>query len=337
MTGRPVWRVPFARVTVLVAAVTLAWSLAVSAGARAGVSPRRVTASGLTPSQLAADLRDAEGVRTVPADLQPPLGEARSAVPAISENGCRLGRAGVWKKPCVYGDTTSRRSVVLFGDSHAGMWFPALNLISKRQHWRLIDLTKSGCPGVEVNLNAWFLNGALYSACTQWRAKAMAHIAALHPALVIVTWARWLEAPEARPTPGIPTGYGGPWEDGVAATFSFLRRAARRVIFISDVPTLPESAPVCLAQHLSDVQACTPSRSAATSFAAVKASELELARRNGIGSIDPTSWFCTETRCPVIVRNLLVYQDNSHMTREWSRFLTPVLRGAILRVMWKLP
>jgi hypothetical protein len=217
------------------------------------------------------------------------------------------------------------------------MWFPALTLISNQQHWRLIDLTKSGCPAVEVNLAAYFLNGALYSACTQWRAQAMAYIAALHPALVVVTWARWLEAPEAAATPGIPTGYGGPWEDGVAATFGFLRHAARRVIFVSDTPTLPESAPLCLAQHTSDVQACTAARSAATSLATVKASELELARRQGVNSIDPTSWFCTDARCPVIVSNLLVYQDNSHMTREWSRFLAPVLAGSILPIMRKLP
>jgi len=315
-------RVPFALVTVLLTAVALMSSL---------TDPARAT-DALTPSQLAADLRAAEQVRRVPANLQPPIARARSAVPAISENGCRLGRAGVWKKPCIYGDAASHTSVVVFGDSHAGMWFPALNLISKQQHWRLIDLTKSGCPAVDVNLGVWFLNGALYSACNQWRATAMAHIAALHPAFVIVSWARWLEAPEALPTPGIPTGHGSPWEDGVAAAFDFLRHAAKRVIFISDIPTLPESAPGCLADHISDVQACTVSQTAATPLAAVKASELELARREGIGAIDPTSWFCAETRCPLIVDNLLIYQDNSHMTREWSRFLSPVLGAAILRL-----
>lgn len=316
-------RVPFAPVTVLLTAVTLMSSLTGVAAARGR----------LTPSLLAADLRAAEQVRRVPANLEPPLANARSAVPAISENGCRLGRAGVWKKPCVYGDTASRTSVVVFGDSHAGMWFPALELISKQQRWRLIDLTKSGCPAVDVNLSAWFLNGAPYSACSQWRATAMAHIASLHPALVIVSWARWLEQPEAVPTPGVPTGFGNPWEDGIAAAFDSLRHAARRVIFISDTPTLPWSAPACLAQHVSNVQACTASQSASTQFASVKASELELARREGVGAIDPTSWFCTQARCPAIVNNLLVYQDNSHMTREWSRFLAPVLGAAILGTM----
>lgn len=302
--------------------------------AEARAASSTATKHQLTASQLAADLRSAAWLTKVPANLQPPLGDAGSAVPAISENGCRLGRAGVWKKPCVYGDRTARASVVVFGDSHAAMWFPALNLIGKQQHWRLVDLTKSGCPPVDVDLAAWFLGGAPYAACTQWRSEAMAHIAALHPALVVVTWARWLEQPEARPTPGVPGGYGGAWQDGVAATFRFLRHAAGRVVFISDDPTLPVSAPLCLASHPADVQACTPSLATATALPSVKADELSLAKLEGVFSIDPTPWFCTPRRCPPIVDNLLVYQDNSHITREWSQFLAPLLAARILPV-WR--
>jgi hypothetical protein len=213
------------------------------------------------------------------------------------------------------------------------MWLPALAAIAKAQHWRLVGLVKSGCPAVEVSLAAWFLDGALYSACSRWRAAAMAHIAELHPRAVIVAWARWLEAPEARPTPGIPTGYGSPWLDGVATTFSFLRRNARQVIFISDVPTLSWSAPVCLAAHRSDVQACTPTRNDTISLPSVRDEELGLAERAGIHSIDPTPWFCTATRCPLIVGNILVYHDNSHMTKQWARFIAPVLAHAIVPII----
>ena len=48
--------------------------------------------------------------------------------------------------PCIYGATTSHTSVVLFGDSHAAAWFPALDLISKQQHWRLVIFTKDVVP-----------------------------------------------------------------------------------------------------------------------------------------------------------------------------------------------
>ena len=149
---------------------------------------------------------------------------------------------------------------------------------------------------------------------------------------MIVSWARWIE-PEARQKPGVPTGYGGPWQDGVAAIFQFLRSSAKHVVFISDTPYLPRSAPDCVAGHLSDVRPCTIKRRDATVLPAIKAAELRIAKQEHIPSIDPTSWFCAPRICPVIVGNVLVYHDKAHMTDEWSRFLAPVLEHAILRTM----
>lgn len=286
----------------------------------------------LTAAQLAADLHNGALVTTVPGDIRPPLATAwDTGAPAIAYNGCTLKHGGVRIKRCVYGDTSSQTSVVLFGDSHAAMWWPALTLISKQQHWRLIDMTKAGCPPVEVNIAAWFRNGAPYPECAQWRAEAMARIAALRPSLVVVSWARFLEEPEARPLPGVPGRYPSAWQDGVAALFSFLRHVARHVIFISDIPTLSESAPPCLSAHEFDVPACMTTPGAATVLPAVKDEELALARQEGVGAIDPTSWFCTPTRCPVIVGDILVYRDNSHMTSDWARFIAPVAGDAIVR------
>ena len=131
----------------------------------------------------------------------------------------------------------------------------------------------------------------------------------------------------------MPTGYGGPWQDGVAAIFQFLRRSAKHVIFISDTPYLQQSAPDCVAGHLSDVRPCTTTRSHATVFPAIKAAELRIAKQEQINSTDPTSRFCAPRVCPVIVGNILVYHDKSHMTTEWSRFIASVLGNAILRTM----
>jgi hypothetical protein len=126
-------------------------------------------------------------------------------------------------------------------------------------------------------------------------------------------------------------GYGGPWQDGVAAIFQFLRRSAKQVIFISDTPYLPQPAPDCLAGHLSDVRSCAIKRSNATVLPAIKAAQLRIAKQEQINTIDPTSWFCAAKVCPVIVGNILVYHDKSHMTTEWSRFIAPALGTAMSR------
>jgi len=315
-------------------AATVAWvaRLPLAALATASAAPPGFTAAHtLTPARLAADL--AAGVRTTvaPPHLDPPLNTAALSKPVIVDNGCSLQYVAVSSKPCIYGDPSSRVSVVLFGDSHAAAWFPALDVISTQQHWRLIDFTKAGCPPAEVNIN-FFRGNVPYPACTAWRHNAKRQIAALHPTVVIVSWARFLE-PEAREEQGVPTGHGSAWLNGLADTFGFLHRVARHVIFISDVPTLRYPAPACVSAHEADVYHCTVSRSESVALPTVKLEELQLAKREHITSIDPIPWFCDPTRCPVIVRNILLYRDNSHMVPAWSRFIAPVLADSILPVV----
>lgn len=314
-----------------ISVVVLCTSLFAIPGSNATATPPALTTNHrLTPTQLTRDLAVGVNTRKVPRNLDPPLANAENAKPIIVNNGCHLQYVEVRSKPCVYGDAKSPTSVVLFGDSHAAAWFPALNLISHQQHWRLIDLTKAGCPPAQANI---LRRGQPYPECTQWRRNAKAQIAALHPALVIMTWARYIEQPEARPLAGVPAGYGSTWQNGLAAIFSFLQRSAIHVVFISDVPTLSQLAPECVSGHMSDARACTTKRKAATLLPGIKKQEISLARRAGITTIDPTSWFCAATRCPVIVGNIILYRDNAHMVPAWSRFIAPVLSDTIVPLM----
>jgi hypothetical protein len=218
--------------------------------------------------------------------------------------------------------------VVLFGDSHASVWFPALNRISAQQGWRLVVMAKSGCPAAAVNVVRF---GKLFTNCPIWRRDAERQIARLHPALVVVAYSQYLGGD--RPLAGVPTGYGSTWLDGTEATFSFLRRAAVRTVFLTDVPMLTQVAPDCVSAHLSDVRPCTVARTTGIRYPGVTHQELQLAARNHIDGIDSTPWFCAADRCPVIVDNILMYRDAQHMTPQWSRFLTPVLADAIKPVI----
>jgi peptidoglycan/LPS O-acetylase OafA/YrhL len=311
---------------IVIAIVTLSGSLAAPLASTA--APARLTAlDSLASPSLRADLVAGAQTIEVPSNLRPALTGLASAAPRIIADGCELGPGRDEIKPCAYGDRGSHTTVVLFGDSHAGHWFDALSWISKRRHWRLVVMTKEGCTAAEVTL----VHGS-DNVCPLWREKAKARIARLRPALVIVSWARWIE-PWASQKAGVPTGYGGAWQDGVAAIFQFLRRSAKQVIFISDTPYPDHSAPDCVAGHLSDVRPCTRQRSDSTVLPLIKAAELRISKQQHVNSIDPASWFCTPKVCPVIVGNILVYHDKSHMTPEWSRFIAPALDNAIQRAM----
>jgi hypothetical protein len=302
---------------------------ALKAGAAANVlRTSRSSEHLLTASRLSAYLRAAASIRKVPANLTPSLSDPQAWAPPIVYNDCSLFIGGVRSEPCVYGDTHAHTSVVLFGDSHAGQWFSALEQISIQRHWRLLIFTKAGCSPPEVTL---------YALCDTWRQNSEAQIAAVHPAIVFVSWARGIEA-RATAQAGVPTPYRSPWLNGIAAIFKFLRRASGRVIFISDTPNFWFNAAECISRHLTDVKPCnsTPRREAVI-LPKIRAEEFQLADRTGIASIDPTAWFCTPTVCPVVVRNIMVFRDVGHITPAWASFIEPVFATAVTSILADAP
>ena len=62
--------------------------------------------------------------------------------------------------------------MVLFGDSHASQWLPALERAAKADHFALEVLTKSGCPFPTMTVYQASL-GRSYTECDSWRASAL--------------------------------------------------------------------------------------------------------------------------------------------------------------------
>jgi hypothetical protein len=57
-----------------------------------------------------------------------------------------------------------------------------------------------------------------------------------------------------------------------------------------------------------------------------RAAETDAATQAHVKLIDPAPWFCGASgTCPPIVGNVLVYQDDSHITIEMSDGLAPLL------------
>jgi peptidoglycan/LPS O-acetylase OafA/YrhL len=282
----------------------------------------------LTPARLSRLLSRGVNVRRVPSNLVPSLTKAPSDIPIVSGNGCLVLDSGTRSHGCVYGDKSSHTTVVLFGDSHAAAWFPAVNRISQQHHWRLVFRAKAGCPVADVLVSR---HGGPYQTCVTWRKNTLNQIAHMDPALVIATSSEYINS--AKPVSGVPTGEGSTWLDGTAYTFNRLRQSARRVVYIADVPHLQQPGAYCVSNHVSDVRACTIARSQAFTFPRVRKAEMRLAQADHIAVVDPENWFCAPKRCPVIVGNILVYRDAQHMIPQWSRFLAPVLADKLVPIM----
>ena len=295
-------------------AVAVGIGLALSAGLSS--PPALAAAEAVGAPALGRQVqRSATALRPRPRDASADRGRAFA-------DGCLLD-VGVERSPaCVYGDRRSRETVVLFGDSHAMQWFPALEAIARRRHWRLVELTKSGCPPQAVPV--------LYPptprrdpSCAAWRERALRRIERdERPALVVagasmrytvLDGERRLARRES--TRALGAGY--------APTLARLRAAAGRVAVLTDVPRPPRDIPSCVSGAMRRLRRCAFARgpAVANAFAIRDAA----ARVPGIETVDATDRFCLPDLCPAVVGDVLVYRNSGHVTASYMKTLAPWL------------
>ncbi|MET0416291.1 MAG: acyltransferase family protein [Actinoplanes sp.] len=259
--------------------------------------------------------------RELPANLSPKLTKAARDRPRVWADGCHAD-VPVTTAPdgCVYGDPAGTKTVVLFGDSHAAHWFPALERLALNHRWRLVELTKTSCSAVDVPLYHETLKRE-YTECTAFRRSAMQRIERLRPALVVVGSSFNYEP--ARPAGDLTEQWRAGWE----RTFTQLGRGDARITAIADTPYMGGPVPECLATE-QNAAGCTRSLRSSLRGPAQRRAFLSYDGGPHATVLDPISWFCTDA-CPPVIGNLLVYRDSNHMTTTYSAALAPLLDKAL--------
>ena len=262
----------------------------------------------------------------VPANLTPALSGATKDKPRYYREGCSGDFADAEvKKPCAYGDLSSPTTVVLFGDSHAGHWFPALEAAALREHWKLVVVTKSACNAADTLVHLEQLKRE-FTECVQWRKDALAYTRSLQPAKVVMA----STYPSMRllgVTGSQDQEWAGAWQRSIASVSA----PGTEVYFVNDTPWQAGAAPECLSAHLGDPSACVRDRTSAVALPDRRKLVEDTARAAGATIVDPVPWFCTATRCPPVIGNILVYRDQHHVTTAYSRLLAPLLAEALRR------
>jgi peptidoglycan/LPS O-acetylase OafA/YrhL len=240
------------------------------------------------PSGAAAHATGAAIVPTdfVPSDLEPPLLQGTSASdPNATRNAdcTELGR-------CSYGDLDSDVTVVLFGDSHAGHWSPAMAAVAEAEGWRLEQISQGGCGTYKTDAD-----------CVEWLERRWADIEAMQPDVIILSnfYGRDLRNAEAM-------------RDVVSRA-----PAGTDVILFSATPWRRDPPPQCLAENLRDTSSCEP-RWPDAAMVAINDRLAEIADTSRAGFVDLTPLLCTADRCPAIAGNVLVYRDGSHLTTRFT-------------------
>lgn len=256
-------------------------------------------------------------LKAVPSNLDPSLVRVHEKAPGELKD-CILNLLQVHQPECATGDTSSKTTVALVGDSNAFTWNPALRRIAEQRHWRLEVLTKGACPILDLPFKIFLQRK--YTECEQWRGQTIARLQRERPRLVVLGMLRHDSGT------GFPP-YGPAWIDSLSRQVRQLRDSGADVLVLGPTPDLQSAVPDCLSVHLDDATVC----SSATSMAVNKpgiAAESNATKAAGGRYADVTELFCTTDRCPPIVGNTLVYQDEFHLTSEYARLLAPAI-GAL--------
>jgi len=231
-----------------------------------------------------------------------------TAQPKVYTDGCHVGWGETSSNDCVYGDLTSNKTIILFGDSHAAQWFEPLNSIATRDGYKLISLTKSACPAFELPRIS---KGSFKKEeCTTWQENSINRIKELKPEFVIIsTFSHYNLYDKNNQKENYYVG-------GQKDLFNKLSNYSQNLIYLSDTPKPEKDIPNCLSNN--SLSSCNE----------IKRSSNKV--YEGYLKIDPYQWFCKDG-CEAINSDYVVYRDASHISIAAAIAATGELRDSLVK------
>ena len=232
--------------------------------------------------------------------------KAVTALPIIHRDGCHVNWNSTISKDCSYGNLSSKKTIVLFGDSHAAQWFDPINSIAISEGYRLISLTKSACPAIKLPIAT---RGSYNNnECRQWQRNSIERIKKVNPDILIVSNFSHFNLKSKQESK--EHYYLSSQQD----LYQKLEKYAGHLIYISDTPKPTKNIPRCLSHKT--VDSCDE---------IVRSSS---AVYEGFIMIDPYNWFC-DTTCLPVKEDFIVYRDASHISKDAANFVTKNLEKAL--------
>jgi peptidoglycan/LPS O-acetylase OafA/YrhL len=298
-------------------------SAAVAAGSTANVALATGVPKATTLPAVVAAVNTALTGAAVPTDLTPPLSHLLDDAYQFPD-GCDPTTQDPTTQPiCHLGDVKSTNTIVVFGDSHAEMWMPAILAMAHADAWNVVPLVRKGCE-VPTWVGAGYPidTAATVSVCHVWYRWALQRAERLRPDAVLIA--------------GCCSGDSGAiaktMRDTYSATAAALKRFARNVVLIEDEEGTVEQPVDCLLASGATLRSCmTTQTSTALAFNDGLA---HLAKAKRVGFLKTRGWFCYRNRCPMVVGKTVVYRDAGHITPEYALALTAPFRTAFRQCLF---
>ncbi len=276
------------------------------------------SADSLTLSAVVAAVQAANRAAPLPSPLAPAVGNL-----STFRSPSRCTAEGIMQtssQVCRLGDVASRRTILVFGDSHAEMWMPAILGMAQQDGWAVVPLIKWQCLSAKLfsfsyAMPRWLAHN---SYCSAWYKWALSKVQALHPSVILMG-----------------TMYGGfqgnaaeAVRTAISQVATTLGRYSKHVILIADDEGISQDPVNCLLAPRATMRTCTDTIDPARTLL-----NDELAQASGLsrafGLIKTRGWFCYHDECPLVVGNTVVYVDiYGHITGTYAREMTQPFRSA---------
>jgi hypothetical protein len=300
-------------------------------------SAARSLASGITPgtpAQVQALVTASLTITSLPSDLTPSLQDALNDPTSPMVDGANdilKSCNPYWEKreatapvPCYYGDVHSHKIVVVWGDSNAGMWIPALSTIFKAYGYKLALFGFIGCDTSflpETSAQGGYTGE--WELCNKWHTNLPKAVRKLHPSIV-------LEA--STPIRYGNAAYNTAWVQDMTLAFNELTKGSEAVrVEMGTIPEHTVAADQCLAANPSAVQSCDVTYSSPTSTYQGVLNRDALIAKDAHATLIPTSqWVCWNDTCSPVIGSYLAQLDMDHLSTPYVQYLTTVLQDELV-------
>jgi len=222
--------------------------------------------------------------------------------------------------------------VLLFGDSHAWAWLPALTAIAESRGWDFYAFITTRCPWLD-DLSVATEARYVERCDTQRQFIRDQLIPSIDPDVIVVASVQLVDRDLIRISTGTLLEAGtethlAAMEEGARRTVEFCLGVTDQIWIIEPIPigSREESVPECLSQG--DIEACSfePTYDQAPQEDIYR----ELATDPRVTSVDMDLAVCPRLPiCDAVVDGFITRKDSHHLSKTYSRYLARALNGAL--------
>jgi SGNH domain (fused to AT3 domains) len=280
-----------------------------------GIQGPTSTAKGALPTVIAA-VRAARHGAPLPSPLAPPMNQLKSLPAPYTLPAKCLGHDSstvIATKICRLGDGSSKKVVVLMGDSHAYMWLPAVLEMAWHDHLAVVPLLRLGCTPAN------WPTGHGSGRCAEWFRWALGRVRRLHPNTVLLGGSIDQRGPAV-----------GKEVAGVVGAARELHQLGR-VVVIGDPEGVDFNPVDCLLEPNATMGTCATTwpASALRGYNHVRQGVTRL----GIGFLATRGFVSWQREYPAVIGHTIVWLDGNHMTYLYSAQVAGAFRAAYLRAV----